>query len=220
MAHAITTSNRRRLNAAESGSHVMYCSLEMTAVALAQRALTALAFKLSGGRRGIPYSGLRSGRGITDDDYALLRDAQDNLHALPFTIEQQPSLTLAQIAMRARRRKQKFGLDLVIIDHLHKIRPADRYRGQPTAEIAEMSTGCAALAKELDIGVLALCQLSRATEGRSENDRSSQIYDSREALKRTPTWCCLYFVKPITSRTWLIASKSALPSSVKVRQTL
>jgi replicative DNA helicase len=167
------------LNAAESGTRVMYCSLEMTAVALAQRALTALAFKLSGGRRGIPYSDLRSGRGITDDDFALLRDAQDNLHALPLTIEQQPSLTLAQIAMRARRRKQKFGLDLLIIDHLHKIRPADRYRGQPTAEITEMSTGCAAFAKELGIGVLALCQLSRATEGRSE--RRPQLSDLRQS---------------------------------------
>jgi replicative DNA helicase len=51
-----------------------------------------------------------------------------------------------------------------ILDHLHKIRAADRYRGDPTAEIGEISNACAALAKELDIGVLALCQLSRKTE--------------------------------------------------------
>ena len=114
------------LKAAESGAHVLYCSLEMMAAALAQRALTALAFKLSGNRRGIPYSDLRSGRGITDDDFRLLRDAQDYLHGLPLVIEQQPSLSLAQIAMRARRLKQKHGLDLLILDHIHRIQPANK----------------------------------------------------------------------------------------------
>ena len=168
------------LKAAESGAHVLYCSLEMMAAALAQRALTALAFKLSGNRRGIPYSDLRSGRGITDDDFRLLRDAQDYLHGLPLVIEQQPSLTLAQIAMRARRLKQKYGLDLLILDHIHRVQPANRYRGDPTAEISEISSGCAALAKELHIAFLALCQLSRATETRGDNKRP-QLSDLRQS---------------------------------------
>jgi replicative DNA helicase len=167
------------LKAGESGARVMYCSLEMTAAALAQRALTALAFKMSGNRRGIRYSDLRNGRGITDDDFNLLRDAQDYLNGLPLMIEQQPSLTLAQIAMRARRRKQKSGLDLLIIDHLHRIRPAERYRGQATAEISETSAGCAALAKELDVALIALCQLSRAPEGRE--DKRPQLSDLRQS---------------------------------------
>jgi replicative DNA helicase len=167
------------LKAADSGARVLYCSLEMTAAALAQRALTALAFKLSGNRRGIPYSDLRSGRGITDDDFSLLRDAQDHLDGLPLVIEQQPSLTLAQIAMRARRRKQKYDLDLLIIDHIHKIQPAERYRGEPTAEISEISSGCAAVAKELDLALLALCQLSRATEAR--DGKRPQLSDLRQS---------------------------------------
>jgi replicative DNA helicase len=169
------------LKAAESGAHVLYCSLEMMAAALAQRALTALAFKLSGNRRGIPYSDLRSGRGITDDDFRLLRDAQDYLHGLPLVIEQQPSLSLAQIAMRARRLKQKHGLDLLILDHIHRIQPANRYRGDPTAEISEISSGCAALAKELHIAFLALCQLSRATETRDKNNKRPQLSDLRQS---------------------------------------
>jgi replicative DNA helicase len=167
------------LKAGESGARVMYCSLEMTAAALAQRALTALTFKMSGNRKGIRYSDLRNGRGITDDDFNLLRDAQDYLNGLPLMIEQQPSLTLAQIAMRARRRKQKCGLDLLIIDHLHRIRPAERYRGQATAEISETSAGCAALAKELDVALIALCQLSRAPEGRE--DKRPQLSDLRQS---------------------------------------
>jgi replicative DNA helicase len=81
--------------------------------------------------------------------------------------------------MRARRRKQKEGLDLLILDHLHKIRAADRYRGNPTAEIGEISNACAALAKELDIGVLALCQLSRKTEERE--DKRPMLSDLRQS---------------------------------------
>jgi replicative DNA helicase len=138
-----------------------------------------LAFKLSGNRRGIPYSDLRSGRGITEDDFRLLRDAQDYLDRLPLMIEQQPSLSLAQIAMRARRLKQKHGLDLLIIDHIHRIRPAERYRGDPTAEISEVSNGCSALAKELDIALIGLCQLNRATETRE--DKRPLLSDLRQS---------------------------------------
>jgi replicative DNA helicase len=81
--------------------------------------------------------------------------------------------------MRARRRKQKSGLDLLIIDHLHRIRPSERYNGQPTAEISEISTGCAVLAKELDVALLALCQLSRAAETR--DSKRPQLSDLRQS---------------------------------------
>jgi replicative DNA helicase len=167
------------LSAAAHGHRVLYCSLEMMGVAVAYRALTALAYKLSHGRRRIAYSDLRIGRNITDDDFGLLRDAQDLLDGLSLVIEQQPGLTIAQIAMLARRWQQKTGLDLLIIDHLHKIRAADRYRGNPTAEISELSNASAALAKQLNIGVLALCQLSRAPESRE--DKRPQLSDLRQS---------------------------------------
>jgi DnaB-like helicase C terminal domain len=76
-------------------------------------------------------------------------------------------------------RKQNEGLDLLILDHLHKIKATDRYRGDPTAEIGEVSNACAALAKELDIGVLALCQLNRETEKR--DDKRPQLSDLRQS---------------------------------------
>ena len=167
------------VKAAESAAHVRYCSLEMNAKRLADRALTAAAFKLSGGRRSIPYSDLSSGRGITDDDFSLLRDAQDYLDRLPLIIDQQPGVTIAQIGMRARRHKKKHGLDLLVIDHLHIVRRTDRYRGNPTAEITEISNACATIAKELDIVVLALCQLSRAVEIRE--DKRPQLSDLRQS---------------------------------------
>jgi replicative DNA helicase len=167
------------LSAAAQGYHVGYWSGEMTAKALVERALTAIVYKISGGRRRIAYSDLRSGRNITDDDYVLLRDACDQFRALPIIIDPQPNLTMAQIGMRARRRKQKEGLDLLVLDHLHKIRAAERYRGDPTAEIGEISNACAALAKELDIAVLALCQLSRKTEER--DDKRPMLADLRQS---------------------------------------
>jgi replicative DNA helicase len=167
------------LRAAADGHCVAYCSLEMMAVPLAQRALTAIAYQLSGGRRRIAYSDLRSGRGISDDDFDLLRDAQEHLAALPLVIEQQPGLTMAQVAMRVRRLQQKMDLNLLILDHLHKINPSERYRGDPTAEIGEISNTCAELAKQRNIGVLALCQLSRATESRE--DKRAQLSDLRQS---------------------------------------
>jgi replicative DNA helicase len=116
---------------------------------------------------------------FTEGDVNLLREAQQQLEKLPLVIEQQPGLTIAQVAMRARRWKQKQGLDFLIIDHLHKLRPAERYRGDPTAEIGEISNACPALAKELNIGLLALCQLSRAAESRE--DKRPQLSDLRQS---------------------------------------
>jgi replicative DNA helicase len=168
------------MSAAKAGHRVLYWSGEMTASALMQRALTALAYKLSRDNRRIAYSDLRNPPSdFTDADFMLLRDAQEQLDALPLVIEQQPGLTIAQIGMRARRRKQKSSLDLLIIDHLHKVKPAERYRGDPTAETGEISNACAELAKELNIGVLALCQLSRKTEDR--DDKRAQLSDLRQS---------------------------------------
>jgi replicative DNA helicase len=165
------------LGASAAGYRVRYCSLEMTALALVQRALTAIAYKISGKR--IAYSDLRSGRNVTDRDYELLRDAYDHFRELPIIIDAQPILSIAQIGLRSRRQKQKGGLDLLILDHLHKIRPAERYRGDPTAEIGEISNACAALGKELNIGVLALCQLSRKPEERE--DKRPMLSDLRQS---------------------------------------
>lgn len=168
------------MSASEAEYRTLYWSGEMTAEALTQRALTALVYKLSGGRRRIAYSDLRTGRGLSSADFDLVRDARDRLRTLSLIVDEQPSLSLSQIAMRARRLKLKQdGLDLLIIDHLHKIRPAERYRGDATAETTEISNGCAALAKELDIGLVVLCQLNRGPEGR--DDKRPMLSDLRQS---------------------------------------
>ena len=165
------------LSAASAGYQVRYWSGEMTHEALVQRALTAIAYKISGKR--IAYSDLRSGRNITDLDYELLRDAYDHFREFPIIIDAQPNLSIAEIGLRCRRQKQKDGLDLLILDHVHKMRPTGRYRGNPTAEIGEMSNAIAALGKELDMGVFALSQLSRKPEERE--DKRPMLSDLRQS---------------------------------------
>jgi replicative DNA helicase len=167
------------LSGAEQGHGVLFVSLEMSSAALAQRALTALAYRMSSGRSRIAYADLRNGRGITEADFGWLRDAQDRLRALPLTIDDRPGLTIAEIARTARRRQRKHGLDLLVLDHLHKIRVSNRYAGNPTAEITELSTATAALAKELDLAILALAQLNRGVDGRE--DKRPVLSDLRQS---------------------------------------
>ena len=159
--------------AAGVGHRVLYWSGEMLGPALAQRVLTDLAFD-----RGatICYTALRSGN-LSDADLAQLHAAEQRLRDLPLRIEQQPSLTVSQIGARARRMQQRGGLDLLLVDHMQKVKPRDRYRGNPVMEMGEISGSLAALAKELGVPVIGLCQLSRKNEERG--DRRPELSDLR-----------------------------------------
>jgi replicative DNA helicase len=70
-------------------------------------------------------------------------------------------------------------LSTVIVDHIGHVRASDRYRGNRVAEVTEISAGLKALAKELDVGVLALCQLNRQLENR--DDKRPQLSDLRDS---------------------------------------
>jgi replicative DNA helicase len=155
--------------AAEAGHTVEFFSLEMSAADLADRMLTDICFN-----RDRPIAYFDVGRGSVSDADAervvraerALRELADNLH-----IDPQDGLSVAQIGARARRRKQDLErkgrrLDLVIVDHLHRIKASNRYAGNRTGEVTEISGALKVLAKELDIPVLVLAQLSRQVEGR------------------------------------------------------
>ena len=148
-------------SAAQNASRCLLWSGEMGDVSLSQRMISDLLFA----RKPLPYWQLRSGR-ITEADFGLVRDAAAEMAKLPIRIEQQSSLTLSQIAARARQLKRREGLDLLMIDHLHLIKPSQRYSGNRVYELAETSSGLKALAKDLDIAVVALCQLNRQVEAR------------------------------------------------------
>lgn len=141
----------------------MFVSLEMSDEALAQRMLADELYDVCP----IPYWTIQAGR-FRESEFPIIRDAEQRLAALPLQIDRQASLTVAQIAARARQRHRRHGLDLLFVDHLHLVRASERYKGHRVEEIGEITRGLKALARDLNIPVVALCQLSRAVEGRDD----------------------------------------------------
>jgi replicative DNA helicase len=118
---------------------------------------------------------------VEDAEWGKLTDAMHNLSNGPIWIDDTGGLALSSLASRARRLKAEHGIDLLIIDYLQLIRvtlEGKRYQNREQ-EIAEISRGLKALAKELDVPVLALAQLSRAVESRA--DKRPQLSDLRES---------------------------------------
>lgn len=160
--------------ASMAGHRTMIQSLEMSDTPLTQRMIADEIFDDPG--KPIPYWMMRSGR-FREEDFARITDAARRIALLPIRIEQRPALTVSQIAAQARQEKRKNGLALLIVDHMHLIRASDRYKGNKVNELGEISGGLKALSKELDIAVLALCQLSRGVEGRE--DKKPNLSDLR-----------------------------------------
>lgn len=150
-------------SAAEAGHKVLFESLEMGDQPLTQRMISDVLFDQPG--KPLPYWLMRSGR-FREEDFTRITDAARRVALLPIRIEQRPAMTVSQIASQARQRKRRHGLDLLVVDHMHLIKPSDRYKGNRVNELGEVTSGLKALGKELDIAVLALCQLSRTLESR------------------------------------------------------
>jgi replicative DNA helicase len=179
------------LRAAKSGCSILFFSLEMTAPSLANRAIADICYgwpvPTNDFRRELPqpisYFDIDQGR-ISDADFDRIEDARRLLQTIPIVIEEQAALTLAQIAARARKEQQRLerkerSLDLVVVDHMHLVRPSNRYSGHRVHEVSEVSAGLKAVAKELHVPVLGLAQLSRSVEGRE--DKRPQLSDLRDS---------------------------------------
>jgi replicative DNA helicase len=169
------------LAAAKAGEGVLFVSLEMGDVALGQRALSATVWNSQ--QDGIPYTRIREG---DLDEYALqrLEEASARLAQLPLIVEQEAGLTVLQIAARARKAKRDLrdtgqDLSLLVVDHLGLIAAADRYAGARHLELGAITSSLKALAKELAVPVLLLCQLSRGVEGR--DNKRPMLSDLRES---------------------------------------
>jgi replicative DNA helicase len=157
--------------AAVDGGIVGFFSLEMAAEQLATRILSE--------QTGIPSHRIRRGD-FSKSDFEKIRDIAVELQNLPFYIEQTGALTVGQLAARARRLKRQRGLDLMVVDYLQLLQGSSRRAGEGRVqEITEITTGLKALAKELNVPVLALSQLSRKVEDRE--DKRPQLSDLRES---------------------------------------
>jgi len=159
------------VDVARDGKSVGFFSLEMSAEQLATRVLAE--------RTGIASSKMRRGD-IEEADFNRIRDAAELIQPIPLYIDQAGGLTLAQVSARARRLKRQHGLDLIVIDYLQLMHGASkRFQGNRVQELTEITTGLKALAKELNVPILALSQLSRQVEAR--DDKRPQLSDLRES---------------------------------------
>ena len=152
---------------AVEGGVVGFYSLEMSAEQLAGRIL-AEASEISSHK-------IRQGD-MTEGEFRRFVEAAKELEACPLYIDDTAAIPIAQLAARARRLKRTHGLDLLIVDYLQLVRGTSDNRVQ---EIGEISMGLKAIAKELDIPVIALSQLSRQVESR--DDKRPQLSDLRES---------------------------------------
>lgn len=154
---------------AEDGAVVAFFSLEMSAEQLATRILAEQAQVAS--------HKIRQGE-LSHEEFQRLVIASQELHSLPLFIDDTPALSVPAVRTRARRLARQHGLGLIVIDYLQLLRGAGRTESR-VQEISEITRGLKALAKELDVPVLALSQLSRAVEQR--DDKRPQLSDLRES---------------------------------------
>ena len=152
-----------------SGGVVGFYSLEMSAEQLAARILSEAAE--------VPSEQIRRGD-MTEEEFRRFVEAAKTLETCPLFIDDTPALPISQLAARARRLKRTHGLDVLIIDYLQLVRPATA-KDSRVNEVSEITQGMKAIAKELEIPVIALSQLSRQVENRE--DKRPQLSDLRES---------------------------------------
>jgi replicative DNA helicase len=156
---------------AHDGAVVGFFSLEMSAEQLATRIMSEQA--------GIPSEKIRRGM-INEVEFKRLVEASQEMASLPLFIDQTGGISIAQLAARARRLKRQQGLGLIIVDYLQLLTGSSRKSSENRVqEVSQITTSMKALAKELNVPIIALSQLSRAVENRE--DKRPQLADLRES---------------------------------------
>jgi replicative DNA helicase len=153
------------------GAVVGFFSLEMSSEQLATRILSEQAE--------IPSENIRRGK-ITEDEFRRLKAVSGELNSLPLYIDQTGGITMAQLAARARKLKRQRNVGLIVVDYLQLITGSSKRNSDSRVqEVTEITTGLKALAKELQLPIIALSQLSRQVETRE--DKRPQLSDLRES---------------------------------------
>ena len=164
--------------AQSSDKPVMVFSLEMGHQELAQRVLSSEAR--------VDSSKLRTGK-LLEAEWTRIGKAIGRLE-VPLYLDDNPRVTVMEIRAKARRLKAKAGgLSLIVIDYL-QLMTSGGYVENRQLEVSEISRNLKILARELEVPIVALSQLSRRLEERSDNGRCSLISASRARSSRTPTW--------------------------------
>lgn len=150
---------------------VGFFSLEMSGEQLAMRLLAAAG--------GISSHKLQRGD-LSQEEFQRLVESSTEMASLPLHIDDTPALTIAALRSRARRLKRVHNVALLVVDYLQLVRPSNsNSQANRVVEVSEITQGLKAIAKELDIPVIALSQLSRQVESR--DDKRPQLADLRES---------------------------------------
>ncbi len=152
------------------GGIVGFFSLEMSAEQLATRIIAE--------QSSIPSYKIRRGD-ISENEFVRLSDAARTMQSIPLYIDETGGITIAQLSARARRLKRQRGLDVLVVDYIQLLSGSARRNDGRVQEVTEITTGLKALAKELNVPIVALSQLSRQVESR--DDKRPQLSDLRES---------------------------------------
>ncbi|HNW71837.1 MAG TPA: replicative DNA helicase [Candidatus Paceibacterota bacterium] len=158
-----------RMSAIQHDKSIGIFSLEMSSQQLVDRMLAA--------ESRVNAWNLRTGRLSGDNDFSKLRDSLDKLSKAKIYIDDQPGNSIVRMKATARRLKAEKGLDMIIVDYLQLMTTSKNYDSMVN-QVTEISRSLKSLAKELDVPVLALSQLSRAVESRGGRPRLSDLRDS------------------------------------------
>mgnify|MGYP000859106068 FL=1 len=153
-----------------SKSTVAFFSLEMSSEQLSTRILSE--------QSRIRSNDIRRGK-VSEKEFEKFIETSKNIFELPLYIDETPAITIAAISNRSRRIKRLFGLELIVVDYIQLMKSIGKKEYNRVQEISEITQGLKALAKELDVPVLALSQLSRQVEHR--DNKKPQLSDLRES---------------------------------------
>jgi replicative DNA helicase len=157
-------------HATVNGGVVGFFSLEMSAEQLATRIISEQA--------AVPSYKIRRGD-ISEAEFHRVAQAAREMQTIPFYIDQTGGISIAQLAARARRLKRQRGLDMLVVDYIQLLSASKTRSDSRVQELTEITTGLKALAKELNVPIVALSQLSRQVEGR--DDKRPLLSDLRES---------------------------------------
>ena len=160
----------KNIEAKGTRSTVAFFSLEMSSEQLSTRILSE--------QSRIRSNDIRRGK-VSEKEFEQFIETSKNIFELPLYIDETPAITIAAISNRSRRIKRLFGLELIIVDYIQLMKSIGKKEYNRVQEISEITQGLKALAKELNVPVLALSQLSRAVEQR--DDKKPQLADLRES---------------------------------------
>lgn len=149
---------------------ILFFSMEMAKSEIVDRMISDVS--------GIDNWKLRTGN-VSDDDFARIGDALSQMDQVPLLIDDSSNMTILELRNKARRAAHTHDLGLIIVDYLQLLQGSNRYAGNRVQEVTEISRGLKILARELNIPIIALAQLSRSVTGR--DDPRPVLSDLRES---------------------------------------